>query len=357
MVAGLLADLCVEHHKCVRDVDRAELDPAMVGAYIHKFKQRVRILFTEGHIMKLKHCYTAQVIDFFRNPSVIFDRDTALMFARPDPNDTDAVYEPLERIRSIVGNVVACLEAAVPEDGWHHSFAAFYLPSPLGTFRPGTRAAQRNARAQFVRIMVQAGWSEQQCDLTLTELESVVLAAEAHKKAMSCDNRAAWAHATIDFPEKENARKLITLYLGRSATTANVERDLKRVAKRQEVSPKAELPDLMLCDLHAPRASSAGGGATPPVCGGRHTEQTMVENYIKAMCKVYGDVFGGRLWRQAPKRRRDKGMKHTSKRRKDTERNGLLCKLRFPRHLFVSPRPTRLRQICPTTPHHSTCPP
>ena len=64
MVAGLLADLVVEHQKCVREVDQAELDPAMVGAYIHKFKQRVRVLFTEGQIMKLKHCYTAQVIDF-----------------------------------------------------------------------------------------------------------------------------------------------------------------------------------------------------------------------------------------------------------------------------------------------------
>ena len=64
MVAGLLADLCVEHHKCVREVDQEALDPAMVGAYIHKFKQRVRILFTEGHVMTLKHCYTAQVIDF-----------------------------------------------------------------------------------------------------------------------------------------------------------------------------------------------------------------------------------------------------------------------------------------------------
>ena len=145
-----------------------------------------------------------------------------------------------------------------------------------------------------------------------------MLPAEARKGSASCDNRAAWAHAAIDFPEKETTKQLITLYLGCCATTADVERDLKRVAKRQEVSPKAELPDLMLCDLHAPRASSAGGLETLPVCGGRRTEQTLVENYIKAMCKVYNDVFGGRLWRQTPKRRRDKGMKHASKRHKET---------------------------------------
>ena len=166
--------------------------------------------------------------------------------------------------------------------------------------------------------MTQAGWPEQQRDLGLAEIESLVLSAEAHKRSASCDNRAAWAHAAIDFPEKENAKQLITLYLGCCATTANVERDLKRVGKRQEVSPKAELPDLILCDLHAPRASSAGGPETLPVCGGRRTEQTLVENYIKAMCKVYNDVFGGRLWRQTPKRRRDKGMKHASKRQKET---------------------------------------
>ena len=165
--------------------------------------------------------------------------------------------------------------------------------------------------------MKQAGWPEQQHEPALSEIESVLLAAEAHKKATSCDNRAAWAHATIDFPEKALARKLITLYLGRSATTANVEQDLTCVAKHQEVSPKVGLPNLVLCE-GAPRASSAGGAAALPLRGGLCAEQAMVENYIKAMCKVYGDAYGGRLWKHVPKRRCDKGMKHASKRRQDT---------------------------------------
>ena len=97
----------------------------------------MRVLFMDGQIMALRHSYTSQVMQFFKNPSVLFERSQAVLFVRPDPQDTAAVYEPLERVRAVVGNVLACLHAAVPKTGWHYAFSAFYLPSPLGTSRPG----------------------------------------------------------------------------------------------------------------------------------------------------------------------------------------------------------------------------
>ena len=137
MIAGLLADLCVEHHKAIRQADRETCDPAMVAAYLQDFEKVVRVLFLDGQIMTLRNSYTSQVMQFFKNPSVLFERTHAVLFVRPDPQDTAAVYEPLERVRAVVGNVLACLHAAVPKTGWHYAFSAFYLPSPLGTSRPG----------------------------------------------------------------------------------------------------------------------------------------------------------------------------------------------------------------------------
>ena len=143
MIAGLLADLCVEHHKAIRQADTEACDPAMVAAYLTDFEKTVRVLFMEGQIMTLRHSYTSQVIRFFENPSVLFERQQAVLFVRPDPQDSAAIYEPLERVRAIVGSVMACLHAAVPKTGWHYAFSAFYLPSPLGTNRPGSMSCGR----------------------------------------------------------------------------------------------------------------------------------------------------------------------------------------------------------------------
>ena len=43
-------------------------------------------------------------------------------------------------------------------------------------------------------------------------------------KDLACDNRQAWVQAALNFPEKKHARKLVTLYLGCTGCTANVER-------------------------------------------------------------------------------------------------------------------------------------
>ena len=91
MIAGLLADLCVEHHKAIRQAGTETCDPAMVASYLADFEKVVRLLFMEGQIMTLRNSYTSQVIRFFQNPSVLFERKHAVLFVRPDPQDATAV--------------------------------------------------------------------------------------------------------------------------------------------------------------------------------------------------------------------------------------------------------------------------
>ena len=60
MVAGLLADLCVEHHKAIRQADTETCDPAMVAAYLSDFERVVRVLFMDGQIMTLRNSSQAR---------------------------------------------------------------------------------------------------------------------------------------------------------------------------------------------------------------------------------------------------------------------------------------------------------
>ena len=65
---------------------------------------------------------------FLREPQVIFAAKHAVMFCMPPPEDTVALHEPLERMRAIVGNVMQCLQAALPDSSWQHRFRVWALP-------------------------------------------------------------------------------------------------------------------------------------------------------------------------------------------------------------------------------------
>ena len=116
MLAGLLADLTVEHHKAVRETDTADPDPALVSQQLARFKLRCRILFTEGQAYVIKETFTSSILRFYKDPSAIFVGKEALLFAMPQ--EKAAYFEPLERIRAIVGNVLASMDAALPEQSW-----------------------------------------------------------------------------------------------------------------------------------------------------------------------------------------------------------------------------------------------
>ena len=169
-------------------------------------------------------------------------------------------------------------------------------------------------------------------------------------KDRACDNRQAWVQASLNFPEKKHARKLVTLYLGCTGSTANVERTLKKVALRCQHSPNLEyvLSDLVICDVHAPRVVdvtqshyhvgqttpdgsnvasdigqtiSAGVGQTALAITVGQTTASVGQaapnrirpkgKYLEAIRQLYKDVFRGRAFSKVPKQRRDKGLKHS----------------------------------------------
>ena len=68
-------------------------------------------------------------------------------------------------------NVVACLRAALPDSAWQVQVFELFLPSALGSSRPGRPAAKNLMRGRFVNIFRCAGHAAP--EKTLKELEIV----------------------------------------------------------------------------------------------------------------------------------------------------------------------------------------
>ena len=113
-LVGGLADLTVEHQKAVRETDTADPDPCLVSQQLARFRLRCRVLFSEGQVYVIQETLTSNILRFYKDPSAVFVGKEALLFAMPQ--ERAAYFEPLERIRAIVGNVLACLEAALPSN-------------------------------------------------------------------------------------------------------------------------------------------------------------------------------------------------------------------------------------------------
>ena len=69
-LAGMLADLTVEHRHAVLETDTGDPDPSMTEGLLIRFEERCRILFMEGQIFsaEMKHTFTAQVVAFYKKP-------------------------------------------------------------------------------------------------------------------------------------------------------------------------------------------------------------------------------------------------------------------------------------------------
>ena len=68
----------------------------MVEHWLRKFEHRCKVLFIEGQIMTMKNTYVAQILEFYRDPSIIFAAKHAIMFVKPEGTDEEAMFEPLE---------------------------------------------------------------------------------------------------------------------------------------------------------------------------------------------------------------------------------------------------------------------
>ena len=224
MVAGLLGDLCHEHHKLVRETDEADPDPTCLRQQLVAFGNRVKVLFTDGQIMAgdMRDTFTYQIVHLFKNPDVLVTRRHAYLFLRPTTDQ--ALFEPLQRFRVVVGNVLACLQAAMPECAWQVEFEVWNLPSAFGSLlRAGDarrRRTQDSVKKRLMRIFKTGGKTSAGDDTAggttmqelLADAEKVfqewlelVPAAEKYKK-LGLSTRASWASASRDFPELKHGR-------------------------------------------------------------------------------------------------------------------------------------------------------
>ena len=124
MIAGMMGDLTMEHQLIVRHTDESDPDPAELPQLMEKFIARVNLLFVKGEVLHMKHSFTAQMLKLFEKPSVVLVKRFAVLFAKP--TGQDAKFEPLQRMRAIAGNVVACLRAALPDSVWQVQFPCFF---------------------------------------------------------------------------------------------------------------------------------------------------------------------------------------------------------------------------------------
>jgi len=297
MIAGMLADLTVEHQQMVRPTDTADPDPVEVPQLMRQFAARVDLLFIKGEVLRMEYSFTAQIIRFLQKPSLLLVKKLAVLFATPAGQT--AKFEPLERMRAIVGNVLVCLQAALPENSWQVQFSCFFLPSPLGPARPGRPAAKALARKRFLSIFQAAGHKTP--EKTFEEVLELMPHAEKHSRD-GVPHRHAWAAASVEYPTLSLARDAVSLYLGCGHSTGNVERLLKLVALREHERSSQFVNDIMLC-THAPKVKDVAF-----VADGHDRSRSIVPRgtYLPRILKAYGAIFGGRAWSKAPKARRDK---------------------------------------------------
>ena len=253
--------------------------------------------------MTMTNTYTAQILKFFKDPSLVFAAQEAILFVKPDGSNQEAMFEPLERIRIIATNVLQCLQAGLPQTSWRFKFACYALPSPLGSNKPGREDTKRLLKEYFLSIFATA--KHDNPEQTYEEMLKLLPSAEKHSES-GLDNRQSWAVASLEQPDLQWGREGVSLLLGAYTTTSNIERFLKRVANRGHF---AIFSDIVLCDLHCPRPNEVAEVHQHQGFGGR-TPRTIIPKgpYLNAIVSTYRRVFGGRPWKKEPKARRDKGI-------------------------------------------------
>ena len=296
LIAGLMADLTHEHYKAVRETDERSVCPTSVMTIVTNFKQRVKVLFLEGMIMTVDDSFTGQVLKFLKAPQLLLAGRHAHLFSMPVKADREAYFEPLERVRAVVGNVLVCLDAAFPPESWQYAFAGYRLPSPL-LKREVSQQGKAMVKTWLMRIFQQG--SLEDSEKVYEELTTMLLPAADQLRMAGNTVRESWAIASSRFPELTQARVAVSLLLACAHSTSNVERYLKVVASQLECERRrmsgVTLAECVIADAHAPAARDV-----------HSSEQGRL--YLNRIVKMHGLRFGRKRRAKTQRRpRRDKG--------------------------------------------------
>lgn len=281
---------------------------------------------------------------------VLFAKKHAFLFAMPDENDKAALFEPLERMRAIVPNVLACMRASLPSNCWQRVFSAYYLPSPLGPIKPGKPKVKLEFKKNLLCIFENAKHADP--EKTFNEVAKLLPYAEnMHKAGLGI--RESWAAASRDFPELLRARDAVNLLLGNKPTTGSVERMLRVVAAQRDAErghlSRDVLRDIFVVDMLGPQVTEVAlqelAGPYRSRISGPHptgpaSTITPKGPYLPKILKAYRVCFVGKNYKQQPKKRRDQGVARSDA---DVERKRRRAKMPQTEASFMRRREAELK--------------
>ena len=142
----------------------------------------------------------------------------------------------------------------------------------------------------------------------LKEIKNLADVALAHKKR-GASEREAWARASFDFPEWSKARELVSLFLGFTEATTEVERTLKQVPLQERKDRAAMLDTTLEHLLLSSQAPSTDAMCTrvKNTVGDFVLKPTL--DFLPDILKRYHAKFALKLARGPRKKRRDAGIK------------------------------------------------
>ena len=73
----------------------------------------MKVLFFQGHVLKMRHSFTAQILKLLEKPSVSLVKKFAILFSKPDRSQTEPMFEPLLRMRLDYTATIICNLASV----------------------------------------------------------------------------------------------------------------------------------------------------------------------------------------------------------------------------------------------------
>lgn len=179
------------------------------------------------------------------------------------PTSQQELFEPLERVRKVVRQLLTLMPKYAPRRGWAQEFYIFRLPNGLAArHRP---ELQRVFRDGVVRMATQARVSD--VNLAVKEFEQLVPMAERCFQN-GCSTREAWGRAAKAYSELKLGRGLVDLFLACLHSTGDTERSLKDVAfhhcaLRSSLAPES-VEDRVLVAIHGPEPEEIAKCETLP---------------------------------------------------------------------------------------------
>ena len=235
----MLADLSAEHYSWVATGDQANPDASTVMERVEYFRNRLNVLFLQGHILKMgDKTYTGVTLAYLRQGHFYHYGSQCAAFGigdLADPETRRQVSEALLRVQRIVRNIEECFKVYRAETSWLALFTAFRLPSTLSCSKEGAQGARvascgciSCAKEKLRQILAKA--SVQQPQTALEQWEQMLPRAVALQQN-GRSTREAWGQTAEEFPEFGAGRELVELFLVWKTSTGNLERRFRSLSE------------------------------------------------------------------------------------------------------------------------------